>query len=113
MKAQFRNWLLLVGGSVLAFVLLSSTFQTVFWSRDSARARALQEVTQFCLNSGRDPALLIAHREDTVGNTPWSFEWDYNGKPGYLIGVWFSHDGHPEFYSGSKDDLRSAAYDPR
>jgi hypothetical protein len=112
MKARVRNRLPFIGLAVFALVLLASMFQTVFWSRDSARARALHEVTQFCLHSGRDPALLSAPREDTVGNATWSFEWHYDGKPRYLVGVWFSHDGHPELYSGNRDDPESAAYDP-
>ena len=113
MKAPVRNRLLLAGVAVLLLAVLASMFQTAFWSRDSARARALHEVTQFCVQSGRDPALLTAPREDTVGNAPWSFEWHYDGKPCYLVGVWFSHDGHPELYSGNRDDPESAAYAPR
>ena len=113
MKTRVCKRLLLAGVSVLLLWVLASMFQTAFWSRDSARARALHEVTQFCLHSGRDPALLSHPREDTVGNAPWSFEWHYDGEPHYVVGVSFSRDGHPELYSGPRDDPNSAAYDPR
>jgi hypothetical protein len=113
MKTSVRKRLLFAGVSVLLLLLLLSLFQTAFWSRDYARAQALHEVIQFCQQSGRDPALLSGPREDTVGNAPWSFEWHFEGKPRYLIGVWFSRDGHPELYAGSRDDPGSAAYAPR
>ncbi len=112
MKAKVRNRVLLAGVAILLLAALASMFQTAFWSRDSARARAMHEVTQFCMNSGRNPALLSGLQEDTVGHAPWSFEWDYDGKPRHVIDVWFSHDGHPELYSGNRDDPESAAYDP-
>jgi hypothetical protein len=113
MKSRDRNRLLFAGVAVLVSVLLASAFQTVFWSRDSARARALHEVTQFCIRSGLDPALLTDPREDTISNKPWSFEWHHDGEPRYIVGVWFSHSGHPELYSGPTDDPESAAYESR
>ena len=113
MKTRIRNRLIFAGVAFLLFALLASAFQTAFWSRDYARARALHVATEFCQRSGRDPALLTDPREGTVGNRPWSFEWHYDGQPRYLIGVWFSHNGHSELYTGPTDDPASAAYEPR
>ena len=113
MKARVRNRLIFAGVAVTLAALAVSAFQTAFWSRDYARARALQVVTQFCQSSGRDPALLTDPREGTVSNKPWSFEWHYEGQPRYLVGVWFSHSGHSELYTGPIDDPASAAYEPR
>jgi len=113
MKAIVRRRILWFVIGVLAVWLLATSFQAAFWSRDFAQARALEEVTQFCLSTGRDPALLRSPCEDTFGDAFWSFEWHYDGEPRYLIGVWFSWDGDPEFYTGRKDDPSSAAYEPR
>ncbi len=113
MKARVRNRVLLAVVASLLLVVLASMFQTAFWTRDSARARALNEVTEFCIRSGRDPKLLTGSREGTISNKPWSFEWLHGGEPRYLVGVWFSHSGRPELYSGPIDDPESAAYESR
>ena len=113
MKARARIRLFLAVGASLLLVVLAGMFQTAFWTRDFARALALNEVTAFCIRSGRDPKLLTGAREDTISNKPWSFEWHHDGKPRYLVGVWFSHRGRPELYSGPIDDPESAAYESR
>jgi hypothetical protein len=113
MKARTRNRLVLAVVASLFLVLLASMFQTAFWTPDFARARALNEVTAFCIRSGRDPKLLTVSLEDTISNKPWSFEWRYDGEPRYLVGVWFSSSGCPELYSGPIDDPESAAHESR
>ena len=111
-KSGVRNPLLFAGVTVLLFGFLVGEFQAKFWSHDYARKQALQAVTEFCQQRNWNPALLTNPREDTVGNTLWSFQWHYGGQPRYLIGVWFSNNGRPEFYTGPTDDPGSAAYEP-
>ena len=113
MNSRFRYKLIIAGVALLLLVGFAAAFQTVFWSRDYARTRALRAATEFCQRSDRDPALLVGPRERTVSNAPWSFEWRYEGQPRYVVGVWFSRSGHAELYSGPADDPSSAAYEPR
>jgi len=106
-----RKRTILVFATVLSIVILAAEFQACFWTRDYARQQALRRVIDYGLSSGRDPKLVTAGKEQTVGNVIWSFDWTYQGQPRHLIGTCISRDGHVELYTGNPDDPESAAYE--
>ena len=108
-----RRRTVLVVVTFLCILILAAEFQACFWTRDYARRQALRRVTDYCLSSGRDPQLLTAGKEQTVGNEIWSFDWTYQGQPRHFIGTWIARDGHIELFTGNPDDPESAAYEPR
>jgi len=99
--------------TVLSILVIAAQFQACFWTRAYAHRQALRRVTDYCLSSGRDPKLLTAGKEQTVGNQIWSFDWTYQGQPRHFIGTWIARDGHIELFTGNPDDPKSAAYEPR
>ena len=101
-----------VGVGIL-LLISASEFQGYFWTRDYARARALQRVSETCLRDGGNPALLTLGQEETgSGKTVWLFEWTYQGRPRRLHGAWIFRDGHIELFAGDPDDPSDAAYEP-
>jgi hypothetical protein len=109
-KTRKKTTLVVV--TVLCILIIATEFKACFWTRDYARQHALRRVTDYCLSTGRDPKLLTAGKEQTVGNATWSFDWTYQGLPRHFIGTWISRSGHVELFTGDPDDPESTAYEP-
>ena len=79
----------------------------------AARMEAQRLVMLRCQMPRCDPKLLTGPKEDHPMGSGWTFEWTYQGKPGYMYGVWVTESGAINKYGGDPDDPDSAAYEQR